>query len=250
MSVYLFELKPKPMKSGILIIILLSITFFTTAQCVEGDCVNGYGREVFDDHTYSGFYKDGLFDGWGLVKYSNGDVFKGAFAEGKVHGVGILIFGSTDRSVYAEFEDGELNGYGFILEGGDVAEANKYKDGKVVKRMELDYVNNVTRGLCRGNCTSGFGLEAYEPGNYYFGFFTNNAYRGVGVRVFGNGGVYKGGLHKSKRSGFGEYTYPSGNVYIGMWKGGERHGPGAFIYTDGSEKIGYFKNGEYIGMEE
>lgn len=238
------------MKTSIFTIILLSFTLFTSAQCFEGDCVNGYGAEAFDGYTYRGFYKDGLFHGWGLVKYSNGDIFKGAFEEGEIQGVGIIEFAGVSRTVYAEFEEGELNGYGFILENGDVAEVNKYKNGEVVKTMHGDYLNNKSHGNCRGNCKSGFGLEAYGEKDYYFGFFAGNAYTAVGVRVFADGEVYKGGMKNNKRNGFGEYHYTSGNKYIGMWKGGDRHGPGAFIYTDGSEKKGYFKNGKFIGTEE
>ena len=233
------------------LILLLSLSIsFTTAQCFSGDCIEGYGAEKFDGYTYRGFYKDGLFHGFGLVKYANGDIFKGAFEEGKIQGVGIIEYAGSDRDIYAEFEDGELNGYGIIVENGDVVEANKYKHGEVVKRMAGDYLNRVSSYDCMGNCKNGFGVEVYAEDDYYFGFFSGNSYTAVGVRKFSDGEVYKGGMKGSKRNGFGEYHYSSGNRYIGMWKGGDRHGPGAFVFADGSEQRGYYKNGKFVGEKE
>ena len=55
------------------------------AECIEGDCINGYG-------TYT---------------YANGDKYVGEFKEGAMHGQGTFI--TTDGSTYAgEFKDGKL----------------------------------------------------------------------------------------------------------------------------------------------
>ena len=57
------------------------------AECIEGDCDNGYGTWTFAD----------------------GDKYVGEFKEGAMHGRGTFI--TTDGSTYAgEFKDGKIDG--------------------------------------------------------------------------------------------------------------------------------------------
>jgi 1-phosphatidylinositol-4-phosphate 5-kinase len=50
---------------------------------------HGYGVKVFADLSrYSGYWKDGLPEGRGEMKYGNGDVYSGDFVNGVREGKG------------------------------------------------------------------------------------------------------------------------------------------------------------------
>ena len=69
---------------GILVLGLLwcNIGF---AECIEGDCVNGYGAFISDDgHKYVGEYKDGKRHGEGTYTQVDGTVGKGIWEDGEL----------------------------------------------------------------------------------------------------------------------------------------------------------------------
>ena len=54
------------------------------AECIEGDCNNGYGTSTWaDGEKYVGEWKDGKEDGQGTYTYANGDKYVGEFKEDK-----------------------------------------------------------------------------------------------------------------------------------------------------------------------
>ena len=56
-----------------ILILLLAFGFSVEGECIEGNCQNGQGTLTHPDgSTYVGEYKDGLFDGWGILTKANG----------------------------------------------------------------------------------------------------------------------------------------------------------------------------------
>ena len=55
------------------------------AECIEGDCNNGYGTFTWTDGAkYVGEFKDGLQHGQGTFTYSDGSVVKGIWENSKL----------------------------------------------------------------------------------------------------------------------------------------------------------------------
>ena len=55
------------------------------AECIEGDCDNGYGTYTFaNGDKYIGEYKDGEIHGQGIFTFANGDEYVGEFKDGKL----------------------------------------------------------------------------------------------------------------------------------------------------------------------
>ncbi len=79
--------------------ILLFFTFSLTvqAQCT-GDCKNGLGTYKWSDgDMYKGEWENGKFHGKGEYFYSNGSKFVGAYKNGKKHGQGLFIKPNGDK---------------------------------------------------------------------------------------------------------------------------------------------------------
>ena len=58
------------------------------AECIKGDCNNGYGVWIFSDgDKYSGNYKKGKMHGYGTYEYTNGDIAVGEFKKDKFKSV-------------------------------------------------------------------------------------------------------------------------------------------------------------------
>ena len=75
---------------------------FCTAQCIEGDCVNGFGKRWFRKHDtvlYVGQFKNKYPDGDGSATYRNGKRYEGQWFHGMWHGNGKLIL--SDGQVIA-----------------------------------------------------------------------------------------------------------------------------------------------------
>ena len=78
------------------------------AECIEGDCNNGYGTYTFADGAkYVGEYKDGNYHGQGTYTGSDGVKYVGEFKDGNYHGQG--TYAGTDGTVMKGiWKNGEL----------------------------------------------------------------------------------------------------------------------------------------------
>ena len=84
------------MNSKYLVLVLLSFIVyipFSAAQCLVGDCKDGYGKLVYKNgDTYIGQFKDGKSHGQGICVYSSpklkGMKYVGSWKAGKIEGEG------------------------------------------------------------------------------------------------------------------------------------------------------------------
>ena len=58
------------------------------AECIEGDCINGYGTYTTDGSKYVGEFKDGSPHGQGTFIGVNGNKYVGEHKNGKMNGQG------------------------------------------------------------------------------------------------------------------------------------------------------------------
>ena len=68
------------------------------AECIEGDCNNGYGTYILaSGGKYVGEHKDGKANGLGTYTKADGDKYVGEYKDAKRHGQG--TFTATDGRV-------------------------------------------------------------------------------------------------------------------------------------------------------
>jgi hypothetical protein len=78
-------------------VLLIGLFFFVsnvvTAQCLEGDCMNGEGKfQYHDKSTYEGQFVNRKAEGYGVCKYANGNIYKGEWENHTFNGKGILTY--------------------------------------------------------------------------------------------------------------------------------------------------------------
>jgi len=75
------------------------------AECIEGDCNNGYGTYTeADGSKYVGGWKDGKEHGQGTYIEADGDKYAGEWKDGKFHGQGTLTYinGTVEKGVWKD----------------------------------------------------------------------------------------------------------------------------------------------------
>jgi len=170
-------MKNKTIKIIISLILLLLIQFnsFSQKNCISGDCENGYGTGVYyQGAKYTGYWKNGKWEGKGKLKTQDIGTYEGEFQQGKFWGQGKLtaLNGTIKEGQWIndEFqEDKLLNGY------------NTYttKDGT---KLEGNFVNGYLYGV---------GTITNSNGDKYVGAIVKSKKQGHGI-FYGNSGVYAG----------------------------------------------------------
>jgi len=153
------------MKNHLFIIIIL-FTSSLTAQCVSGNCNNGYGVKKYKDGTmYVGEWWNNQASGQGTVIWPDGSIYVGKFIKGRYDGEGTLLTennfyvgefyknlpdgsGSmfTNEGVYiGEFKNGKMSGKGFFQHLDGTIEESLWKDGKAVGNVFIKRENYILR---------------------------------------------------------------------------------------------------------
>ena len=123
------------MKKILLLTFLLffSLIKLSAANCLKGDCNNGFGTWEDKDFKYIGQFKEGFFNGQGTVIFNDGESYTGEFSNDAFNGYGTYIFLNGDTYV-GDFLDGEFSGYGF----------HSFSNGET---YEGSYLNNQRNGF-------------------------------------------------------------------------------------------------------
>ena len=152
-----------------------------------------------------------------LLRYQNGDSYRGAAVGGVREGFGAYFFagGGFYRGC---FHADNFEGYGMLDEG----------NGRVYK------------GLWKDNKRCGYGEQTFESGSKYFGWWKDNVYHGFGRFVFASGSENVGEFKNGKENGI-FLIKRDGEWYGYKWVDGEITPSldGALItYNDGSGYVG------------
>ena len=68
-------------------------------NCLQGDCLNGYGIQKEEDFTYYGNFVGGLFHGIGEVHYTDGSTMKANFLRNIPYGKAFYVKGDHSYSI-------------------------------------------------------------------------------------------------------------------------------------------------------
>tara|TARA_B100000925_G_scaffold289791_1_gene273492 strand:- start:47 stop:757 length:711 start_codon:yes stop_codon:yes gene_type:complete len=232
-----------------LLLILLCLPFIGVGQlqnrwgeenkCVSGNCINGSGKLIYwvdgmvdaAESTYSGYFKDGKFNGKGEIfchlggfEGDAGDYYIiGNWKDGKLHGDAIT-YDRSQSYMYGDLfdvEDGDTLWDGFgstyttLLQETIIKHSGQYEDSLL----------------------NGFGLMTINSFRYIDDDIYDETYTEMYI------GKWKNGM----KHGFGRYIYKNGNIYEGEWTNDKIEGRGRMIYNDGSIKDGIWEDDKYIG---
>ncbi len=87
------------LKLNLLIITLIISSMSIVAQCMDGNCKNGYGIKKYDNGTYEGTFSDGEKTGWGCYIFNSGSINCGNWLFDKKE-LWNSFFNAEDESFY------------------------------------------------------------------------------------------------------------------------------------------------------
>ncbi len=207
------------MKKLLLNLSLLLIISYAKAQCVKGNCENGFGIFNFSNgNIYEGYFKNGLFNGIGQYFIGEDMIYKGEFLNDKMNGYGILSFSDGTR-YFGKFNDKVLEGY-VLFEDKNGVNAFIFSGGKATSEVsKIKNINNPKN--CNGNCIDGFGEIKNSNDSKIQAIFKD------GQAVLGNiqnkSTKYSGQILNNKPHGFG-ILVDGKETYIGYFNNGKKNG--------------------------
>lgn len=152
-----------------------------------------------------------------LLRYQNGDSYRGAAVGGVREGFGAYFFagGGFYRGC---FHADNYEGYGMLDEG----------NGRVYK------------GLWKDDKRCGYGEQTFESGSKYFGWWKDNCFQGFGCMTLSGGEVYVGEYENHKENGI--FLYNRGNKWSGY-----KAADGKVIGSSAGRWTAYKDGSEYCG---
>ena len=234
--------------------------------CVSGNCDNGYGIMVYEDHgLYAGEFKNGMSHGNGIYYSPDGDriegsfeddkasgfvridfkesgnVYIGNFLNGSAEGYGTMIYYNDGSMLYGEFKDNWFTGEGVEYDFKNGTKSSGiFKEGKLVREIPEQDLK-----LIYGD-KNGFGMRLTEAG-IYSGEMKNGIPEGNGFLSSYTGWTITGVFHNGAANGKGTLENVSdGRRYIGELKHNAADGKGTMFYSDGTSETGNFVNGDLV----
>ena len=201
-----------------------------TKGCVSGNCTDGWGKYVYNNGYYRGFFKDNKRNDYGFYSWDKGDFYFGNWSNGSRNGYGEHFW--EDGSDYiGEWKNDVIAGYGIKRNSDKTYKRGIWENG--VLKIKYDfYNNNINKGCTSGNCKNGYGRYIWGNGDSYRGFFVNGK-RIMGNYKYASGIIYQGQFATDGSfSGNGYYLWENGSYYRGGFKNYKRSG------------LGYYKNKE------
>ncbi len=187
------------MRVWVSVIAGLIASFQIQAQCLSGNCRDGYGKKKFKSGAiYTGTFQKNQISGKGKLQYSNGSVYVGEWKENFRHGKGKMKFKNGDL-YQGSFKKSNMHGQGYM----EFVNGDRY-DGNF---------NN--------NSKHGYGIYAYHNGDIYSGNFKSDRRHGKGKMKYNDGSWYDGDWENDSKNGYGTYTDVNGYEYVGNWNKGE-----------------------------
>jgi len=240
-------MKEKAIKGSVLTIALALAAANSSAQCISGNCFDGYGVYQDENYRYTGFFKNGFPNGQGTLYFASGNIYTGEFKDGKRNGQGSYYFAEDGARHIGYFLDNRQQGpISEILSNGKTTD-EIYEDGEPVKPI------NAAKGTVYGNSKNGYNVTLYDDGSQFVGYNKGSKHNGWGELTKYDGSVYTGEFKDDKFNGYGTLTSPDGTTKEGMWEDnryiGELKNQNGCVSGDCKESFSVFvKNGEkYIG---
>jgi hypothetical protein len=185
---------------------------------------------LYQYETSSGIQWKTFGDGKVQPKYT------GEIKNGKMDGLGVLIYPYDGKSVVGEWKNGK-----------EWNTKHTKKDGTLVGKYE----NGELRWGRLFGRFEGLGKIWFENKDEntmwdceYIGEIKNIVPNGQGTNTFRSGYNYVGEWKDGKMNGQGTYTESDGDNFVGEWKDDEENGHGTYTFSSGGWTVGEWKNGK------
>ncbi len=153
----------------------VTVRYGSGAACLEGDCINGYGRMRFPGgEEYAGDFSKGYIDGKGVMTWPNGDRYEGAYGSDKRNGYGICGYRNGD--VYSgNYLNNIKNGTGVYKWKNGETYSGEWKNGRMDGSGTYTWPDGVIyTGQWRNGKRSGEGIITLPDSRVIRGIFSNN----------------------------------------------------------------------------
>lgn len=234
------------MKQLLFTTILLLSTTLISAQCLSGNCENGFGKIKYADGSIlEGTFENGLLNGLGVAIYPDGNYYIGQFVNAKFDGFGYLQ-NPDGQNFIGQWENGKQQGFGIYTDINSNPTAGIW-DEAVFKSAKSIEANPKNPTGCEGNCIDGYGrirvgknlIQAiFNNGNATFGRIFNEAEY-----------TYDGQIENNLPNGYGQMIYNSGEHYFGFFKNGLKNGKGILSANNKPRVYGTWENDVYIPFD-
>ncbi|XP_042192089.1 alsin [Callorhinchus milii] len=184
-----------------------------------------------DGRMYSGDFKNGLEDGFGVYIVANkalkkNDHYQGHWKEGKMNGYGIYKF-ATGEVFEGSFQEHMRHGHGLLRSGKMTSSSPSMFIGQWVQDKKMGYgvFDDITRGekymgMWLDDSRHGSGVVVTQFGLYYEGAFSNNKMTGYGILLSEDDTRYEGEFSDDwMLNGKGILTMPNGDYFEGTFSG-------------------------------
>jgi hypothetical protein len=170
-----------------------------------------------DDSTYTGEWKNGMRDGYGILVWKDISKYIGEFVDNKVSGFGKFYYeeGDTYTGYWVNFQ---ANGVGIFKTTKDASYQGYWLNDK----------------------QDSFGIENWPRGSSYTGEYKNGNKEGIGLLNFEGNGGYEGQFEEGSISGIGTFYFNDNRKYEGEWLNNKMHGHGIITWPDGKFFEGQF----------
>ena len=218
-----------------------STTSYTASSgCVDGDCLNGWGKYEYNNGYYDGFWKNGKKEGYGLYKWDGIGKYIGNWSNDTMNGYGVYIADNNDN-IIGYYSDGQLNGLGVTVTG-DQWDQGIFVNGNISVHYDFYSTGNDT-GCTAGDCQDKYGQYKWSNGDVFTGFFKNGKMH-MGTYSFASGDKYSGMFNSNNQfHGMGRFFFSDDAYYGGQWSNGKYHGRGYYHDKDLKQKKGEWSNG-------
>ncbi|TVR81118.1 MAG: hypothetical protein EA412_03670 [Chitinophagaceae bacterium] len=124
------------MKNLIISSLLFSFVFFInslTAQCVEGDCINGKGVYIVkNEMIFTGYFSNGEPSGKGIIHFKNGSRLYARWHNGMPEGKSIFV-DSNGFKLYHIIKSNQIQGISIFKDPqGYIAAGLLWRDSEIV----------------------------------------------------------------------------------------------------------------------
>ena len=199
----------------LLFVVCLLPWYAVVAQCLQGDCENGKGKQDLGYAIYTGAFKAGKAHGYGVLDYGGGQRYEGHFINGREEGEGLLFRSGLSTAV--------------VYRNGIMQE----KKVRIVMGAGDALLSDIN---CNGNCENGQGTMKFPSGNIYTGGFKDGRFHGRGKMHFASGNILDGQF-ENHLPVQGSFTYAAdGTVFTGTFN------------ADGTPATGSYRSPETGGL--
>lgn len=222
---------------------------------------SGEMSETNADGTYTGYFKDGRYDGFGTYEFLTGETYSGNWENDQYSGSGKMVY--PDIGTYdGNYKDGLRNGEGTFTWADGTTYTGYWANDKMNGDGTLTYADGSSIvGTFADNMLSNYTLEisndeitgtieavngsvtanvSYNGIQYSIAVSDDGYLTGSGTINYSNGDSFSGDCVQGQKS-YGTYTFANGDTFSGNFSADDSS-DGVYTFTSGNKLSGNFAN--------